>query len=427
VEKPLRIETLVPGGDGLARDEGQVVFVPLTVPGDLVRASIETVRGIRRGRVLEILEGGAQRQFPPCPVAGVCGGCDWQQVSLEGQLLARQNVVRDALARIGGIAAPPVVQTVPSPRAWRYRRRARVHQTPTGWGFARFSSHDTVDVASCLLLEPEVERLVHAVSGELHALRLTAEIPVFAVDAAEPRLAGIAKGAAYLESRGPVTNALRRKVERLLDARIPGLVGVVLASQDRESAAPALFGQPVLVDAGHRGLRVRPDLFAQANRLGARLLAEATASTVEPGASVLEVFAGAGTLTLHVIDRASRLVATEGEGPSLDLLRASLKAVGKDARLIAGQASQVLRGLIADGERFDHLLLDPPRVGAKDVLALISQLARTTISYVSCDPATFARDAGALTQQGWQLESVTPFDLFPQTHHVELLAVFRRK
>jgi tRNA/tmRNA/rRNA uracil-C5-methylase (TrmA/RlmC/RlmD family) len=343
-------------------------------------------------------------------------------VTRAGQLDARRGVVRDALVRIGGFTDPPLRETVPSPQEWRYRRRARVHVTPAGWGFTRSASHDTVDVASCLLLEPEVERLVHEVARVLHELRLSTEIPVFSVDAGEPRPGGAAKGAVHLESRGALSRALSRKVERLLESDVPGLAGIVLTAEGKVT----LFGQPVLVDPAHRGLRVRPDLFAQANRLGARLLAEAAAATVEPGSSVLEVFAGAGTLTLHVIERASRLIATEGEGPSLDLLRASLRDAKRTARLIAGPAARVLQGLNGDGDGFDHVLLDPPRVGAREVIPLVSLLARRAITYVSCDPATFARDARMLGELGWRLDRVTPFDLFPQTHHVELLAVFGR-
>jgi len=138
------------------------------------------------------------------------------------------------------------------------------------------------------------------------------------------------------------------------------------------------------------------------------------------------LFAGAGTLSLFLVERAGRFVATEGEGPSLDLLRTSLRELGREGRLVAGPAARVVAGLADGGELFDHVVLDPPRTGAREILPALSRLARRAITYVSCDAATFARDAGMLARAGWKLREVTPYDLFPHTHHVEVVATFER-
>lgn len=415
-ERTLRIESLVHGGDGLARDDGEVVFVPLTAPGDLVRVALEPrVGGVRHARLLEVLEPGPQRIAPPCPLVGTCGGCQWQQVSPGGQGSAKAATVVEALRRVGRLD-PPVRELARSPKPERYRRRLRAHPVKDGWGFALRGSVKVVPVPTCLLVEEPVERLATEVVRAWREARLP-RISSFSVDALE---AG--GGAAHLEFVEPVTPLVKAATGRLLSLA-KGLRGVVLTGPN---GAPQTVGDPVLVDEGHRRLRVRPDLFAQANRLGARLLAAAVAETVAPGSKVLELYCGAGTLTLFLAERAAELVASEGEGPSLELLRLALAEHGRSARLLPGPARKVSESLANSGDRFDHVVLDPPRAGAKEVLPALVRLAPERITYVSCDPATFARDAAALVAAGWRLEEVVPWDLFPHTFHVEVVGTFRR-
>jgi len=417
MESTLRVESLAFGGDGLARVGGRAVFVPGTAPGDLARVEIGPPRaGALRGRLLEVLEPGAARVEPPCVHVRECGGCPWQHVSRPAQLAAKEQAVRDALRRIGGIVDPPVRPIRDSPLALRYRRRMHARLVGDGWGFAERGSPRAVRVQSCLLVEEAIERAANALAPALRAAAMPGGVRSFALD-------GDGRGglAAHMELGSPATAAVRARAARLLSA-VPGLRGVVLGG----AGPAATVGDPVLVDADHEGLRVRPDLFAQANRLGARVLARETATTVEPGASVLELFAGTGTLTLPLAARAGRLVASEGEGPSLELLRMALGEAGRPARLVAGAAARVAADLAAAGERFDHVVMDPPRAGARDLAALPARLGARRITYVSCDPATFARDAGLLAREGWTLSSASAFDLFPQTFHVELLGVFER-
>jgi 23S rRNA (uracil1939-C5)-methyltransferase len=424
VERDLTIESLVHGGDGLARDEGRVVFVPLTVPGDRVRVSYDPARsGAIHAQLLQVLEGSPSRVIPPCPVVGICGGCQWQQAEIETQRQAKEQNVRETLTRLGGFRDPPVRPLVPSPKTWRYRRRLRAQLTGEGWGFSQRASHQLVPIASCLLVEEEAESIAHALTKALRETKGFGNVRSFSVDTVSTAGAAKYKGAAHLELAQPPTEAQKKRAAKLIEA-VPHLSGLVLTGP--EGASPALVGEPLLIDTEHHRLRIRPDLFAQANRLGARQLAADTAATITPGASVLELFAGSGTLSLAILERAGSLVATEGDGPALDLLRTSLRDLKRDAKLIAGPAGRVMTGLAQEGQRFDQVVLDPPRTGAKEVLSAIVRLAPERITYVSCDAPTFARDAGILAQAGWQLESVTPYDMFPHTHHVELLAVLRR-
>lgn len=416
MEKTLRIESLVHGGEGLARDEGRVVFVPLVAAGDLVRVRLGEARGgTLHAELLEVLEPGPSRVKPDCPHVGSCGGCDRQQVALAAQEEAKAQAVADALVRIGGLTSASVRPLVPSPRPVRYRRRLRAQLVGDGWGFSMRQSHRAVRVPACLLVEEEVEALANRLAPALKRAGLPA-LESFGVDWTAGR------GAAHLVLQAAPTPTVQARAARLL-SQVAGLRGLVLSGP---AGATAQVGDPVLIDPDQARLRVRPDLFAQANRLGARAMAAHVAATVAPGARVLELFAGAGTLTLGLAARAGVLVATEGEGPSLPLLRAALEENGFKARLIGGPARRVVDGLAAEGVAFDHVVLDPPRAGAKETLAGLVKLAPGRITYVSCDPATFARDAAVLVGAGYWLETTTPYDLFPHTHHVELVATFAR-
>lgn len=420
----LRIDSVVNGGDGMGRHEGRPVFVPLTAPGDLVDVQLEPSRGgAVRGRLLDIVEPGPARREPPCPVAGSCGGCHFQHLTPQAQSDAKSAVVRDTLQRIGGFDNPPVRPLVESPRPERYRRRLRVKLVKGGWGFSRRASNEVIRTSSCLLAEEAAEDLATRVAAALRDIGGFGAIDDFAVDVLEN-----GDGALHLALQEKPSPRVQARAARLLIA-VDGLRGVVLTggpSKGGGATAIATVGDPVLVDEAHHRLRVRPDLFAQANRLGARLLANAVAETIEPGASVLELYAGGGTLTLAFESRAGELVATEGEGPSLDLLRLALSERGRKARLIGGPAKRVVDGLAADGATFDQVVLDPPRAGAREVLGSLVRMQPKRVTYVSCDPATFARDAAVLVRGGYRLDHVTPFDLFPQTFHTEVVGVFER-
>jgi len=414
----VRIESIVHGGEGLARVDRRVVLVPLVVPGDTVRVALEREQGgVQRGRLLALLEPGPERVTPPCPEAGHCGGCDLQQLAPSGQQAAKAQVVAEALRRVGRFdALADVLQPlVPSPQSERYRRRLRVRLVGDGIGFSVRGSHKAVRVAQCLLAEPEVESLALRLAPLLRKAGLP-PILSLGVDVTGGR------GAVHVELGETPTPSVQARAGRLL-GQVAGLAGLVLSGPDGK---PVTVGDPVLIDTEHHRLRIRPDLFAQANRLGAQRLAADVAATVTPGARVLELYAGSGTLTLALASRAGALVASEGEGPALTLLRAALAENSHTARLIGGPAGRVATGLAAEGLRFDQLVLDPPRAGAREALDAIVRLAPARITYVSCDPATFARDARRLVDAGWQLRHVTPYDLFPHTHHVELMAVLER-
>lgn len=413
VEKELDIASMAPSGEGVGRDGERSVFVPLSVPGDRVRALVTTENNRLRGELLEILSPASARIDPPCPIVGVCGGCDWQQVEYPTQLTLKEDFVRDALARVGldpGLVRP----IVRSPAPFRYRRRVRARLVGKGWGFSRKGTNKADRAPGCLLVEERVEAFADLVAPLLKTASVGG-LQGFALDTLESGVAAL-----HVEHGEKPTRQMAGRLERVL-GQIPGLQGIVLTGS---AGKPIQLGDPTLVDANHFGLRVRPELFAQANRLGIRLLAAHVAAQVPEGARVLELFAGAGTLTLAYEGRAGELVVSEGEGPSLDLLRLSLAERNRAARFEPGASATVARRL--QSERFDHLVLDPPRAGAKEAVEPIAALGAQSVSWVSCDAVSFAKDARRMVEGGYALVDVVPFDLFPQTHHVELVASFVR-
>lgn len=403
----LRVESLVHGGEALARHQGRVVFVRGAAPGDLIEAELTGAGRFEHARLLRVLQAGATRVVAPCPIVERCGGCPLQQVSAAAQLQAKEELTADALERTGGFARGSyrLGTIVASPQQLHYRRRARMHRAGQGvWGFARAGRVEVTPVEACLLFEPLLQELAEAVRGAGDLPGVT-DVGL---------LAGATRGA--IDLRGPVTPGLRKRAAQLLAHK--RIRGVTLATE--------VLGDPVLADAplanGAR-LRARPDTFAQANRAAVPLLQAEVLRALGDARAVLELFCGSGTLTLPLLpDRA--VTAVESAGPALALLRRSADEAGLPVKLIAGDAAAVARGF--DGP-LDAVLLDPPRTGAAGAIQAICALRPPRVVYVSCDAPTLARDGKVLAAAGYRLVEATPLDLFPQTAHFEVVATFERR
>ncbi len=404
----LEIESLVHGGEALARHQGRVVFLRGAAPGDRVEAELTGEGRFERARTLRLLEPGSSRVEPPCPIVDRCGGCPLQQVAYGAQLAAKQELTADALERIGGFArgSYDLAPIVESPVPFRYRRRARLHRAgKSRWGFAQAGAAVIEPVDECLLFEPLLQRVAEVVRGaDLEGISDVA------------LLAGETAGAIDLRPQGEATRAIRARAERLLAD--PLVRGVTLAG--------TALGDPVIADppiANGARLRSRPDTFAQANRAMVPALQRETMRALEGARTILELHCGSGTLTLPLLGGPRQVTAVESAGPSLGLLRRSADEARLPVRLIAGDAAEVARSF---GEPPDAALLDPPRTGAADAVRALARLRPPRIVYVSCDAPTLARDARLLAQSGYRLSRAVPLDLFPQTAHFEIVATFDR-
>jgi 23S rRNA (uracil1939-C5)-methyltransferase len=434
VPTTLEIDDLAPGGEGVGRLGSRPVFVPFTAPGDQVELEVPEGDGAAHAPPLRLLRAGPDRVQPPCRHFGPgegdreCGGCEWLHLAYGRQLAAKERAFAETLRRIGRLdaAAIGLMPIVPSPRPLRYRCRAKFHfdRASARLVFFRRRSHLPVRLEECHLLVEGLDALRAAIGPALASARLSPREVALEWSDRE------GKGAALLVLP-EVSTAVRDRAEALL-ATVPGLAGLVLQA---EGAPAVTVGDPVLAHdrfpgSPGRGLqRSRPDVFQQSNRFSNALLVDEALRLLQPdGEEVLELFCGAGNFTGPLLDRAAHVSAVEVQGPALELARRDL--AGEKGRFFAGKALDLARAFARErGEtarRFTRVLLDPPRDGAKGIGPALRDLAVERAVYVSCDPATFARDLKECAGAGLRVAAVQPFDLFPQTHHVEGLALLVR-
>jgi 23S rRNA (uracil1939-C5)-methyltransferase len=349
------------------------------------------------------------------------------------QLSAKGRALREAVRKIARLdpAAAPWRPPLASPAALRYRFRAKLHFDRRGARlvFFRRRSHEPVPVQECLLLAPGLEALRGALGQALAAAGLAPrEVAVEWSDHEE-------RGAAWLRLAA-VGAAERRRAEALLLAE-PLLAGLVLTAEGQ--GAPVLVGDPVLrhrrdpEDPSAGLCRSRPDVFQQANRGANAALVRLALEWLRPdGEEVLELFCGAGNFTVPLARRAAAVAAVEGQGPALELARADAgeEPAGGRVRFFAGDALALAAAFARErggsARRFGAALLDPPRDGARGVGPVLRDLGVPRVVSVSCDPATFARDLKGMLDAGYRVEAIQAVDMFPQTHHVEAVAVLTR-
>lgn len=401
-------------------DDGKTVFVEGGVPGDLVRVQIEREqKQWARGRVDEVIEASPMRVEPHCPHFSVCGGCTWQHIDYAGQVEAKASILRDALERIGGfpLAGPPSMTA--SPQAYGYRGRARVLVRDGRPGYRERASHRHCVVSQCPVLAPELEA----------ALR---DWRSSAVPGADDRERSADGEWSLCVGRDGALSRFRQLVPSDAASRdeLPS------SSEDVPAAPPGDGPACVEIEVAGRSIAIDAQAFSQANRLlysplASRVL-EVLTSGVEPmessGWRVLEVHAGVGFLTLPLARQVAHVVAVEAEPHAVELLRRNLASATEPSASV-----DVVEAFFGDAgdpaleTRFDAVVLDPPRAGLTPAeIERLVALAPERIVYLSCDPATLARDARSLCESGWRLCHVEGFDLFPQTPHTEGLIRLER-
>jgi 23S rRNA (uracil1939-C5)-methyltransferase len=277
-----------------------------------------------------------------------------------------------------------------------------------------------VRLATCFLLKPGLDALREEAGAAIAAERL----PVKEVALEWSEHDGRGAAALHVESVAP---AVRAKADALL-ARVPSLAGIVLLA---DGATPVLAGDPVLRherrpgDASAGLQASRPDLFAQANRAANARLVDVALDLLRPdGEDVLELYCGSGNFTAPLAARAAAVQAVEGQGPALDLARAALG--GRNVRFYAGDALRLAEAIGRERRKLGAVLLDPPREGARGLGRILDALGASRCVYVSCDPATLARDVRGCVEAGFRVAAARAVDMFPQTHHVEGVVLLER-
>lgn len=415
-ELEVTIERILPGGVGLAHAEGRTVLVALAAPGDRLRVRVESVRGRTTfASIVEVLSPSLSRVEPPCPYFGRCGGCDFQQLDYRAQLDAKIEIIRDCLRRVAHVEPPGEIHITPSPLEWRYRSRARWQHDPLRnfFGYYERGSHRICDVVECPVAAPEVESRL----TRLRELMREGDLPAGAVEF--EAVAGD-EGVALAP---PVEPGDEREQTRLI------------AGERYSFDADCFFqiNHALLEPLVREGLR---DVAKETESVSAGDIVEETARVGESetlnfvsGETALDLYAGVGLFTLPLARRFARVVAVEGNAAATAYARRNLSDAGlSNTRVETGAVGAWLSHNTERLGSADFILLDPPRAGAEpEAVRGIVALNPRHISYVSCDPATLARDLLALTTAGYRLASVRAFDMFPQTHHVETIVHLLRE
>lgn len=414
----LDIDSLAYGPHGVARAGGRAVFVPLTAPGDKVEARIVAEKGnYAVGEMIRLLDPSPLRQSPPCPYFSSCGGCPWQHVRYEAQLAAKQKNVEDALRRIGKLSGFELRAILGSPLEYRYRRRLRFQVDRRGrLGFYRAASHDLVEIDSCLIGADGTNRHLGPLREWIQVLDSAIEQLEIVVGDEPGQLAVVASAAGDFAQNDDLV------CSRFLD-RHPAIRGLVVRGRGWRRA----WGDARISAESEQGimLAAEADVFSQVNRdANRRVLHELLElGAFESGDRVLELYCGAGNFTLSMAKRAHEVVAVEGYRPSVAAGKLNAQRNGVvNVRWISSLVPAALERLLKRRSRFSKIVLNPPRGGAKGLERDLASLGADKILYVSCNPATLARDLSTLAQGGYKLARIQPIDLFPHTFHVESVA-----
>ncbi len=423
------VERMIPGGKGIAFLEKKAVFLPLAVPGDRVLVK----RVADRGSYLEVLDGelveaSPDRQEPPCPYFGRCGGCDFQQMNLRRQLDGKAEILTDALRRVGRIGgAQSGIARIPSPgSAYRNRLQLKVlaRNGRVSWGFFERASHRVVEVDRCRISLDRLWSILPDLRTFLERSPTTvgrlSEVEMFQGDGEEAlidlKLKPGAESLSILKrellaggfdwERRPPSLYLSRSQKRALRVSGPGFV--------RKTVGEWTF-------------RVSRGSFFQVNDFMLESLSHRATQGLS-GSRALDLFCGVGFFTLPLSRNFAQVWAVDRNAAAILDMEANARANGRrNCRIFHRDLDAFLRDRRRDLEALDLVLLDPPRSGIpKATVGRVADLAASRIVYVSCDPSTLARDLAIILGRGYAIESLEIVDLFPHSHHLEAIARLKR-
>lgn len=442
----LTVHGLASGGDGVARHEGFTLFVPGGLPGDLLRARVMEVRPtFGRAALVEVLQPGPDRVAPPCPVQERCGGCPLMGLSYAAQLVWKQQQVQDAMARIGHLPDVPVHATRGMESPWGYRGKVQV---PVGWGpegvvagFYAPGTHEIIPMESCHVQHPVGNEIVQVVR------ELAAELGVSIYD--ERTHTGLLRHVLARVAFGTgeamcvlVTNGERfgqgAELARRLMARVPAVRSVVQNINARRTnvilgeESRTLAGQEKITERlGELTFALSARSFFQVNPVQTQVLYEHALSLagLTGQETVIDAYCGIGTISLFLARGAQRVIGIEVVPEAVLDARENARCSGlPNAEFLLGEVEVLAPQLLAEGLRPDVVVVDPPRKGCEEsALAAFVEMAPRRIVYVSCNPATLARDLAWLGARGYRTLEVQPVDMFPHTAHVECVAVLVRE
>ena len=436
----LHLDSLAAGGEAVGRHEGVAVFAMWGCPGDEAEIEItEVADRFARAVVREVITPSPDRVTAPCPHFGYCGGCQLQHIAYSAQLRHKTQIVRDAISRIGGLSDVEIAETWGMDDPWRYRNRVEYHadldaDANLHLGFARIHSHDVLALQECALQHPVSEQARVAMLDLVPRLAQGGEerAALLEVESLVSFHSGEAIVTLVCDGRPPFLRALAEALKRT----VPAVVGVTTARArgrlaTHRSPGTSLLGKSHLSEhLGEHAYRISPDSFFQTNPRQAARMLELVKEWAAVGKrdGVVDLYSGVGTFLLPLAQRAHHAAAVEENEAALADARANLREWRLDSvNLYEGKVERVLPRLAQRGWRTDLIVMDPPRKGCGPVVcASAAKLNPRRIILISCHPATLARDLKCLADRGYRATRIQPIDMFPQTWHVEAVAVCER-
>ena len=470
-EISLTIHDLHANGQGVGKGEtGITVFVPEALPGDMLRVKILKVKKhYAYGKIIEVIKPSAER-LPKrdsriCKVAGQCGGCQFQRFDYPAQLTFKEKLVKDALTRIGNCEAPPMASILGMDKPYHYRNKA---QFPVGRekgkgregdgdkernlvkrggkgkekskekgrpliGFYASRSHRIVPISECNIQHPACNEVLNAVQNILERY----PISIYDEETHQELLRHVVVRVGFNTGEVMVIFVINGNMlphAKDIKAAFPSYTLVINENTARTNVIlgpvfTTLQGSGYIhEEIGHVRYRISPGAFFQVNPVQTKVLYDAVAAHLSGGEKVIDAYSGIGGIALHIAGKAKNVIGIESVEAAVNdgIHNAALNGI-ENVRFLCGAAEELVPDLLNQGEGPDVLILDPPRKGCDErLLEAVSAARIPKIIYVSCDPATLARDVRQLVEAGYRLMNVQPVDLFPMTGHVEAIVLLQR-
>jgi len=407
----LRPSSPAHGGASVAREDGKVWLVSYALPGEVVEAEPRGHQGgVAVAAATRVLEPSPHRVEAPCPYFGTCGGCQLQHASHEHQLELKRQVVEEAWAR-AGLRLPPDVAVLGMDDPWRYRIRGEFEAVagPDGWrfGFHKMRSHSLLAIDSCVIHDARIERALPAFAQAANELQLTGLQNLLLT--VEPTGRGLLW---RLRFHGREPRWPREEFAHRVSALLPDAT---------------LLDDAMTVEFWDLAFRVRSDTFVQTNYRQMLVLYRTALGMLQPRPEerILDLYAGIGTISVAVARDAASVTAIEENPHAVQLGRLNARINSARVEYLPGKVETVLRGIRLG--RHQAAILDPPRAGCEPAaLAELIRLGPERLVYVSCEPSTHARDLVGLVRGGYRVRRAAIVDMFPQTYHVESVALLER-
>lgn len=414
----VKIESLAAGGAGIARVDGKVYFVTGGLPEDVLEIKVVKDKGKFAEAVISgIIEPSANRVEALCPVFDRCGGCELQTLAYESQIREKENILGETLRRIGGFQDINIEPIKASPKHYGYRNRVTLsaffYSGMWHVGYNQKRSNRKVKIDGC----PVADNLIESAIGRLSDVLSSISDPSYSLDKVHISSNGLKAYFTLVTKQGrkaDTLNVLIKHLKRYEETENVSVLGQREVEFEYESA-------------GFKFLS-RPSVFAQANYSVNVAMVETVLEWAgsDGGDSILDLYSGTGNFSLPLSRRALSVDAVEINRSAVNLAKRSAQLNKVDNIVFHVSSSAHYLQELGKDDNFDAVVLDPPRDGAKESLEGIANLSPSKIIYVSCDPATLARDLKSLAARGYELSAVRPFDMFPETSHIESVSLLTK-